>query len=129
MGKLSREKGARYERAIANWMQLVASVFSDWRRELRETQQGNIGDVYDSKRTHPIVIQTKHMKRPSPFGAWREARKGAKKRGYSEDSGVAIIRRHGGETIVIMSPAMFACLLHDSDKLPFDFESVPEIDV
>ena len=111
MGRLSREKGARWERRLANWMNALRLGSLDWRRELRETQQGNVGDVREITGQHPLVIQGKHEKQPSPWKATTEAREGATTSEGNALFGVACIRRHGGEDLVCMRPDTFAVLL------------------
>ena len=111
MGKLSRNKGANFERRIANWMNTLGLRSTVWRRELRETQQGNIGDVRDSTGDYPIVIQCKHMKNPSPFRALEEAKVAALKGRGRADLGVAMIRRHGGSDMVCMTPSLFGSMM------------------
>lgn len=116
MGRLSRNKGAAFERLIAKWMNMLGLWCADWRRELRETQQGNIGDVRDYMRAWPLRIQCKHMKKPSPFKALREAKEAASRGDEPEWFGVAMIRRHGGEDMVCMDPRLFGALIKVFDQ-------------
>ena len=111
MGKLSTEKGKAFERRIAKWMRDLGSRFGGFVRELRETRDQNIGDVYDEMDEYQVVIQCKHMKRPSPFKALKEAKEGAVSRGRHEALGVACIMRDGGEKMVCMDPRLFQLLL------------------
>jgi len=111
MGGLSRMKGANFERKIAKWLnsqELESAVFV---RELRETQQGNIGDVPDQENMVPFIHQVKHMKTPSPFRALKEAKEAAVKRHGEEMFGVALIRRDGGEDMVCITPALYGAFL------------------
>lgn len=131
MGKYSRDKGARFERLVRRWMNALRLESADWRRELRETQQGLIGDVYDQSRVCPIVIQTKDMKKPSPMSAFREALQGAENRGMPREYGVAIVKQTGGETVVMMTPRLFGELLveaHNFGEWPDVIaEDIPEL--
>lgn len=114
MGKLSRTKGAAFERRIARWLSRILGI-EVW-RQTDETQQGNMGDVRialaEPAAAHPLlqhgqlVIQAKHMKQPSPWRALGEAEDAA-----GDNFPVACIRRHGGEDIVVMRPDVFAWLL------------------
>lgn len=133
MGKLSREKGAAFERRVANWLNAVlgTSESKDWKRELRETQQGNLGDVRDSAEEWPYVIQCKHMKQPSPFRALKEAREGALQSHGRQAFGIAIIRRHGGENLVAMGEDTLATMLcamqEDDDPYPGREQQIVDI--
>jgi len=128
MGKLSRDKGAAFERRVANWLNAVlgTSESRDWKRELRETQQGNIGDVRDTTESYPFVIQCKHMKKPSPFKALQEAREGALRSHGRPEDGVAIVRRHGGEDMVCMGVGTFGALVR---AMEFGYEFGLHVDV
>lgn len=126
MGKLSRDKGARFERYIARRLNQQEFVSGDFRRELRETQQGNIGDVKDQHGTWPLVIQAKHKKVVDVKGAVREAELAAKTKasGGKHKIPVAWVRWHGGEEVVAMRPEIFLLLLQVlDDKLGGTYRS------
>lgn len=115
MGKLSREKGANFERKIARWLQnLFPSM--DWRRNLDETQQGNVGDVREKSRKLDMVVQCKHMKKPSPLRALDEAQQAAITSNLHPEMGIACIQEHRGTAAVVMDPGLFAVLIATVDK-------------
>jgi hypothetical protein len=87
----------------------------DWKRNLDETQQGNVGDVRDKSRILDLVIQCKHMKKPSPLRALDEAQEAATTSKLYPEMGVACIQEHNGTKAVIMDPRLFAALLITAD--------------
>jgi hypothetical protein len=123
MGKLSRRKGAAFELKVAGWLndldlsvpqqklEGITYLSPDWKRNLTETQLGNRGDVYDLMGIWPLVIQCKHTKRPNPMGALAEAKEAATTSNGSPHFGVAMIRKHGGEDMVCMTPTLFATFM------------------
>lgn len=86
MGKLSREKGAKWERAVCK---MFADAGISMARSLNETRDGNCGDVRGEV---PIVAQCKVGQLPNPYQALREAVAAA---GPGEHP-VAIVRRNRG---------------------------------
>lgn len=103
MGAHQRRKGANFERKIARWMKALG----DFWRQTDETQQGNVGDVRDRTSRFPLVVQAKHQKQPSPWKAMEEAETACR----GEDIPVAIVRRHGGEDLVIHRPEGYMRLM------------------
>lgn len=87
MGKHSRNKGARFEREVANALQEATGV--ECARELTETRAGNIGDVTTDL---PLVVQAKCGKLPPIWKAVQEAEQAA---GGTGKHPVAIVRRNG----------------------------------
>ena len=93
-GAHSRNKGARFERWVAN--QLCDAGF-DARRNVRETQLGNSGDIDINA---PLVIQCKrYAKRPPVREAIREAQEVADRRGFHA---IAITRADNDEAMAHM---------------------------
>ncbi len=68
MGKLQRNKGAAWERTVAN--RLTAATGVTCRRQLIETQQGNCGDIATEL---PISVQCKVGVTPPVWSALQEA--------------------------------------------------------
>lgn len=108
MGAHQRNKGARFERAVARWLRVLAGEFH---RQTDEPQQGNVGDIKSSK--WPLSIQAKHQKQPSPWRALAEAEEAAR----VEEIPIAMIRRHGGEDMVAMRPEAFMRIVTTLDAL------------
>lgn len=69
MGALSRRKGVAWERQVAR--QLSATTGHVFERVLTESRTGNSGDVRSDR--HPLVVQAKSGKAPSPWKALSEA--------------------------------------------------------
>lgn len=67
MGKLSREKGAAFEREVCAMFREAGIPML---RTLTETRDANIGDLRGEA---PVVIQCKVGGCPSPYAALREA--------------------------------------------------------
>ena len=115
-GKLSRDKGANYERGVARWLNSLLLRSAHFRRNVVETQQGNMGDVLDTGGVHPLVVQCKHKKQMNVRTAIQEAEEAAAKR-YPGDAflspfmPVAFCKWHGGEEIVAMRRHIFGTLL------------------
>lgn len=67
MGKLSREKGKRFERYVAN-------LFKDWGYDAHRTAQfrGNTGDAGDVEGIPGIHIECKHYKEIGRVYDWYE---------------------------------------------------------
>ena len=112
MGKLSRTKGANFERRLARWFSYLFNdrIF----RQTDETQQGNRGDIrFEIPRGCAqglqLVVQAKHMRQPSIWAALAEAEKACSD--DATDLAVACVRRHGGEDVVVMRPDVFALLI------------------
>lgn len=91
MGKLSRNKGAAWEREVASRMTEATGV--ECKRCLIETREGNSGDITTEL---PYSVQCKVGQRPNPIAALEEARESAIP---GEEMPVAIIKRnqHGKE--------------------------------
>ena len=121
MGKLSRSKGARFERRIARWLSLILG--RDVMRQTDEPQQGNRGDVRVSlSPSTNLVIQAKHQKRPSVWRAMAEAEEACRSKG---DFPVACVRRHGGDDLVVMRPRDFSRLMACLDHARSDWSDIP----
>lgn len=86
MGKKSRDKGAAFEREVANLHTEALGV--PCRRNLEEVRSGNSGDVITPG--VPLSIQCKVGARPPIYEALKEAEEAA----GPEDVPVAIIRRN-----------------------------------
>lgn len=112
MGASQRTKGHSFERRVAQWLR-EKLVLGDFWRNVSETQQGNSGDVRDRSSRWPLVIQTKHGASPSPWNAMKEAEEASS----TSELPVAIVRRNGGETLVILRPEDLAVLLLALDYL------------
>ena len=116
MGKLSKVKGDRFENRLARWMNVFTGAKTSespsqaWKREIRETQQGNMGDVVDTTGVWPLILEGKHRKAPSPWKALQQVKEAALEYHGREALGVAMIRRQGGEDLVIMTPHLFATM-------------------
>lgn len=116
MGRSQRDKGARFERKIANWLSEVLDT--EVNRQTNETQQGNMGDVVASlSPSILLVVQAKHQSQPSPWRAMQEAEEAATSRSEEATSvlPVGCVRRHGGEDLVTMRPADFSKLLQAAE--------------
>lgn len=117
MGKLSREKGAAFERRIARWLnEEFPWMFAEFVRQTEESQQGNVGDVKDKNGEAALIVQAKHQKSPSVWKAVKEVEEASKAQmrpGGERPLGVACIRRDGGEDIVAMRPHVFWALVCD----------------
>ena len=107
MGGLSRSKGIAFEREIARRFSVAGRTKVE--RELREVQQGNIGDLASDL---PCAFQLKVGANPSVWKAVREAEAAAKGTGRYA---IAIVRRNRSNTHPKMD---LACLLLR------DFESI-----
>lgn len=92
MGKLSRAKGASFERETANRLEMIDPSVKA-RRCLIETQQGNQGDIVT---TLPLAIQCKVGAVPPIYDAIDQAVEAA--RGRADILPVAIIRRNATGT-------------------------------
>jgi hypothetical protein len=104
MGKLSRMKGANYEREVARWLNLLMLKSTDFKRNVTECQQGNKGDVIDLTARHPLVGQCKHRKKMDVRSAMKEAEEAAEQQflGSSYYMPLAFCKWHGGEEIIAM---------------------------
>lgn len=89
MGKLSRNKGANFEREVAKMFSVATGRKAV--RVLEETREGNVGDVVVEGL--PLSIQCKVGGVPPIYGAINEATEAAAKTGHIP---VAIIRRNAG---------------------------------
>lgn len=89
MGKLSRQKGAAFEREVAI---MLRGCGLDARRNVQETQLGNDGDVLVAD--FPLTIQAKVGQRPPVFDALDEAEAVATARGHIP---LAFLRRNTGQ--------------------------------
>lgn len=103
MGKLSRNKGASWEREVSN--RFTAVTGEPFKRNLTETREGNAGDVVSAL---PIAIQCKVGARPPVWDALKEAQDVA----MEGDLAVAVCKKNGSrhnppEEIVAMSLADF----------------------
>jgi len=130
MGKLSRTKGANFERSVARRMNVVQLGSADFARVTSETQEGNAGDVKDRNDYIPLVIQCKHRAKINVNEAVREADaavalKMFRGRTYSAIP-VAWCRWQGGQEIVAMRPEHFFQLLFAAhDALGDEISSYP----
>lgn len=86
MGKLSRNKGAAFEREVANLLETIPGVRA--KRCLVETREGNVGDIETNL---PYVIQCKVGAVPPIYPAVDQAVAAA---GSTGKTPVAIIRRN-----------------------------------
>lgn len=86
MGRLSREKGAAWERECAARLRAIGVKAE---RNLTETREGNSGDVWTDL---PLAIQCKVGARPDIYGAVKEADAVASPK---HDFAVAVIKRNG----------------------------------
>lgn len=86
MGRVSRDKGARFEREIAN-------MFVEWgiraRRNLEEVRSGNRGDL-EFPDGEGLAVQLKVGENPSVWKAIQEAVEAA----GPDDLPIAIVRRN-----------------------------------
>lgn len=87
MGRLSREKGRAFEREMAARFRTIPGV--EAQVELRETQQGNLGDL---RLNLPLAVQCKVGIQPPVYEALREAQ-AVSQRGLC----VALIRKNQGK--------------------------------
>ena len=90
MGKLSRRKGARFEREIAR--RLSAVTGSTVERNLEEVRAGNSGDLVSDL---PCTFQLKCGKAPSVWRALKEAQEAADGTGQFA---VAVVRRNASHS-------------------------------
>lgn len=125
MGKLSQEKGAKFENRIARWLnQLLPSP--DFKRILEERRNGNVGDVKDTRKVFSLIGQGKHMKRPSPLRALDQAREAAITSDVAPFFGVAFIREDRGTNAVVMDPHFFAILIRIVDDYAYECNMTPD---
>lgn len=118
MGKMSRRKGQAFELRIAAWMRELTG--HNYRREVRETQRGNIGDVVAED--GDFLVQCKVGKTPPIWKALPEAEEANVNR---EELLLPIAcvhrnQRDGGppEMMVLMRPWVFCWLLRKSVNKP-----------
>ncbi len=113
MGKLSRTKGANFERKVARALNKIQLWGADFARVTDETRDGNVGDVRDKAGAWPLVIQCKHRKAINVRDAVKEAEVAARARsvGKYEAFPLAWCRWDGGEEIVAMRAKHFVQLI------------------
>ena len=97
----------------------------NYRRELRETQQGNIGDVYAED--GDFLIQCKIGKTPPIWKALPEAEQADRRRRDHLNIllPIAVIHRDQGadpmQHLIVMRPWVFAWLLGSRTNAPVDW--------
>lgn len=94
MGKMSRDKGKRYERELA-------SAFRDYGYDARRTSQycGQTGDAADVVGLPGIHVEAKHCERVSIYDWMAQAKHDAEKSGNKP---AVFFRRNRSETLVTM---------------------------
>lgn len=92
----SRDKGARYEREIANY-------FRDYGYEAHRTAQfrGNTGQAADVEGVPHIHIECKHQERLQPYDWIEQAVRDSNAAGKG-DKPVVLMRKNGKETLAVM---------------------------
>ena len=97
MGKMSREKGKRFERTVAN-------LFKDWGYEAHRTAQfrGNTGDAGDVEGILGIHIEAKHQERMSLYDWYEQSERDARAEGKG-NLPVVIHKQNDKPVLVTMS--------------------------
>lgn len=105
MGKLSRRKGADFERDFAGRLRALGI---EAQRTLTECRDGNVGDITCQL---PITFQCKVGGRPDIYGAVKEADQVATPLSYLA---CAVIKRNGRppDELAVMPLADFLELIH-----------------
>jgi len=70
MSRLSRTKGASFERRVAG--ELHDRLGITFRRNLSQYQEGNLGDLTPDSDEFPFLIECKHCTRPAIPEWWRQ---------------------------------------------------------
>lgn len=92
MGKLSRNKGATFERLVAN---MLKEVYSNARRGVGQTQSsGNGADVEGT----PFWVECKHGKQPNIRAAYKQAIEARKETNDARE--VLVVTRRDREPIM-----------------------------
>lgn len=97
MSKMSREKGKRFEREVAN-------LFKDWGYEAHRTAQfrGNTGDAGDVEGVPGIHIEAKHQERMCLYDWYEQAERDARAEGKGNFP-VVIHKQNGKPVLVSMN--------------------------
>ncbi len=105
MGKLSRTKGAAYERVVSAFLR---SIFGpNVRRGLQSRGGGKeVPDVTGEDLPSWIHIEAQHAKQASPWVKLRQAEDDA-----PDKKAVVFIKKHGGEELVGMRPETFKYIM------------------
>lgn len=126
MGRKSKIKGRKFQAALARWMREELDLGEFWSNTAKEAQQGAHGDVIDTDpplERFPLAVECKHGASPSPWAALKQALEGAK--ASRRPLAAAMIRRNGGEDIVVMTPEHWAVLAMMARQALLDYADVP----
>lgn len=102
MGKMQRDKGARFERAVADFLK---PLFPGSRRGIGQTRSASECPDVDNT---PFWVECKHGKKPNIRAAMEQAMKATDGRPV-----VAIVKDNGKEPLVTMNLNLFLILAMD----------------